>query len=208
MNSPWNEIDLNVYEAHMSSDNVMQLQMLNNITKHQLTDHEHCHVAILGAAGGNGLSNIDMTTTKKVYAIDMNSKYLEICKQRYSSLGNILELICCDLADVQTILPFSDILICNLIIEYLGEYSFVELLHNNKGKIRVVSCVIQRNNGKGFVSSSNLASALDPILSIHHNIDENVLQKEIIKASFEYLKKVIYPLPNGKEFVRMDFMMQ
>lgn len=208
MNNPWNEIDINVYEAHMSSKNVMQLQLLNSIMKQQLSDYEHCYVSILGIAGGIGLNNIDITTTKKVYAIDVNSKYLEICKQRYHSLGNILELICCDLADVQTILPFSDIIICNLIIEYLGEYSFAELLHNNRDNIKVVSCVIQNNRGNDFVSSSNLASAFDPILSIHHDIDENILKKEIIKVGFEYLKEVIYPLPNGKEFVRMDFVKQ
>lgn len=205
MNNPWEEIDLNMYETHMSLDKLLQLQTLNSITKYQLNDYEHSSVAILGIAGGNGLDCIDITSTKKVYGIDVNSKYLDICKIRYPQLDGVLELMCCELRDIYTILPFADILICNLIVEYLGISSFVKLIKNNRDNVNVISCVIQKNNSNDFVSSSDLTSDFDPILSIHHNIDEDVLQKEFLNAGFICLKKIVYPLPNGKKFIRIDF---
>lgn len=38
MSNPWKLIDLAAYEDHMSSDEVYQLQTLNEITKEQLQD--------------------------------------------------------------------------------------------------------------------------------------------------------------------------
>lgn len=205
MHNPWEQIDLNIYETHMSSESVFQSQTLSSITKEQLNDYVHSKVAILGVAGGNGLEHIDTVNTQKVYGIDVNRQYLDACKTRYPQLNNILEFICCDLNNTDTLLPDSDILICNLIIEYLGENKFVELIRNNKDNLNIVSCVIQRNNKNGFVSNSNLASAFDPILSIHHDIETEKLLNEFSKIGFNCIKKRSYPLPNGKEFIRMDF---
>jgi len=206
MINPWEQIDLNTYELHMSSNSVLQLQMLNNITKQQLSDYIHNNVVILGIAGGNGLENIDINTTKKVYGIDINSSYLDCCKDRYPKLAGILELICCDLSNTNTILPSSDILICNLIIEYLEADNFVELIKNNSSNVNMVSCVIQKNNNNNFVSSSNLTSALEPILSIHNDIREDHLKDEFLRVGFICKREMEYPLPNGKEFIRIDFI--
>lgn len=46
-----------------------------------------------------------------VYGIDANKKYLDKCRYRNPQLENVLELICCDLSNAYTCLPFSDILI-------------------------------------------------------------------------------------------------
>lgn len=194
------------YELHMSSNNVRQLQTLNNITKQQLFDYNHEIVVILGIAGGNGLENIDIYSTKKVYGIDINTRYLRFCKDRFPQLAGILELISCDLANTSTILPFSDILICNLIIEYLGVDKFIELIDNNRNNVKVVSCVIQKNNNNNFISSSNQTTAFESIHSIHHDIDGDNLVNEFIKLGFSCKKRIDYPLPNGKEFIRLDFI--
>jgi len=206
MNNPWEKIDLNIYEEHMSSDKVLQLQTLSSITKQQLNDYEHTNVIILGVAGGNGLEHIDIFNTKKVYGIDVNKKYLDVCKARYRhQLANILELICCDASDSKTILPFSNILICNLIIEYLGVNKFIELIQNNIDNVNIVSCVIQKNNNTSFVSNSSLTSAFDPILSIHNDIDSNELLNMFLHIGLKLIKSIVYPLSNDKTFIRMDF---
>lgn len=205
MCNPWEKIDLNIYETHMASGNVLQLQTLNTITKQQLNDYDHTNTAILGIAGGNGLENIDITTTKKVYGIDINIEYLAMCRERYPQLSNVLELIYCDLNDINIILPFSNILICNLIVEYLGVYKFTELIKNNRENINIVSCVIQKNNNNSFVSSSGLSSEFDPLMSIHNDIDRDELLNSFINTGFQCIKNLVYPLPNGKEFIRIDF---
>lgn len=162
MKHPWGEINLETYEAHMSSEKVYQLQTLNEITKQQLADYEHSKIAILGIAGGNGLVNINRDSTEKVYGFDVNQEYLDQCKIRYSYLGDILELLCCDLSNIHIKLPYTNILICNLIIEYLGIESFAGLIENNNDNIQVISCVIQKNNCNHFVSNSGLDSAFEP----------------------------------------------
>lgn len=205
MSNPWEEIDLGKYEKHMSSDEVHQLQTLNKITKEQLEDNNSEVICILGAAGGNGLENIDLEGIEKVYAIDINKKYLDICKKRYEYLEDKLEVICMDLTDDNAILPKTNLLLCNLIIEYMGEEKFISLIERNKNNIYVVSCVIQKNNSNSFVSESELTSHFDPLLSIHHDIDEYRLRKLFADIGFEWTICTINKLPNNKEFVRIDF---
>ena len=205
MSNPWQLIDLATYENHMSSDEVYQLQTLNEITKEQLQDNQRTYVGMLGVAGGNGLNNIDILTTQKVYAVDINRNYLEVCKQRYQDLGSTLEIICGDLIDEAIVLPYTNLLICNLIIEYIGEKEFVAIIDKNKVNIDVVSCVIQKNNDNSFISNSEQNSHFEPILLIHHDIDENKLKYLFSTIKFSCIKYKKYILPNGKEFIRMDF---
>lgn len=205
MRNPWEEIDLKIYEAHMRADNVYQLQTLNDITKQQLNDYTSTNVVILGIAGGNGLDYIDMGRVKKVCGIDVNREYLQACRKRYDHLGSVLDLICCDLRETNTHLPASNMLICNLIIEYLGIYTFTELMANNKERLEIISCTIQKGNNKGFISESGYARAFVPLKSLHQDIEEKNLIKAMQHAGFCFLKRFTYPLPNGKKFVRIDF---
>lgn len=205
MNNPWQFIELEKYERHMASDEVYQLQRLNAITKEQLEDNQHTYVAILGAAGGNGLEHIDTSKTKKVYAVDINKNYLDACLQRYGHMKNILEILCMDLNSDSVILPCTDLIICNLIIEYLGEEVFISIIDKNKANMDTVSCVIQKNADSSFISKSELALHFKPILSIHHDIDENKLKKLFSNIGFDCIKYKAYELPNCKIFIRMDF---
>jgi hypothetical protein len=205
MSNPWQFIDLAAYENHMSSDELYQLQTLNEITKEQLQDNKSTYVGVLGVAGGNGLDNIDISTTQKIYAVDINRNYLDICKQRYHYLGSSLEVLCIDLTDDAVILPYTNLLICNLIIEYIGEKEFISIIGKNIINIDIVSCVIQKNNNNSFISNSELNSHFESILFIHHDIDENKLKYLFSTIKFTCIKYKKYILPNGKEFIRMDF---
>lgn len=205
MDNPWEKIDLSIYETHMSSDDVFQLQTLNSITEEQIKDYVHANILILGIAGGNGLEHIDLSNIKRIVGIDINSQYLDTCKERYSHLTGILELVCCDLNNSDVLLPYSNIMICNLIIEYIGVNKFIELIRKNKDNVNVISCIIQKNNNNDFVSNSNLTYSLEPLTSIHHDIDADNLFNEFVKKGLKCIKKMFYPLPNGKEFIRMDF---
>ncbi len=202
---PWEKIDLNTYEKHMSTAAVYQLQTLNKITEEQLTDYNSTTVSILGIAGGNGLDIINNAVMKKIYCIDVNGKYLEAVKIRYSCLLDVLEFICCDLTNNDVILPVSDLYICNLIIEYLGIETFAKLLKRSWYNMNKVSCVIQKNNAIDFVSPTNDAAAFNPILSIHHDIHENNLIRALEVIGLTCINRKNYSLPNNKEFIRMDF---
>ena len=205
MKNPWEKIDLEVYEKHMSHDNVYQLQKLNEIMKEQFQDNKHENVGVLGVAGGNGLNNIDISKVKKVFAIDVNREYINVCRERYDYMGEMLETICRDINDKEFCFPKTDLLVCNLIIEYIGEEQFVAIVERNKENIKLISCVIQDNEKNSFVSDSEYSSHFTPITSINHDINDNKLKNLFAKIGFNCIKIKSYNLPNNKSFIRMDF---
>jgi ribosomal-protein-alanine N-acetyltransferase len=205
--NPWIRIDLAAYEEHMGAEGVLQTQALNGITAEQLAG-AHGRVALLGAAGGNGLEHVDPAFIEKIYAVDINGKFLEACRERYARLGGALETVCLDLSEEGAALPACNMMICNLIVEYLGARRFAGLMGASCAGGCTVSCVIQKSRGSAFVSESPAAKKLESLEPLHRDIGEEELTDEMKKAGFDAVFKKAYPLPNAKEFVRIDFQKQ
>lgn len=205
--NPWLHIALDDYERHMRSDSVRQLQALNRITREQL-EYRKRRVAILGAAGGNGLEHIDPAETEKVWAVDINPAYLEACRGRFGRLGGILETVPCDLASPGASLPPAELLICNLIVEYLGVDTFAGLVERARPRPHIVACVIQKDPGDGFVSRSALAGRLACLHTIHRGADEGELVRALEAAGYAARLREEHPLPNGKALLRLDFALR
>ena len=98
-----------------------------------------------------------------------------------------------------------DLLIANLIIEYVGVEEFAAFAAANARSIGVLSCVIQRNGPESFVSSTNYASSFDALESVASDIDPEALISLMSAAGFEGLGRFEYPLPNGEALLRQDF---
>ena len=69
----------------------------------------------------------------------------------------------------------------------------------------MLSCVVQRNDAAGFVSSTDYASSFDGLASVSSDIDPEALDFAMSDAGFIALGRWEYPLPNGKTLVRQDF---
>lgn len=203
MNNPWNEISLSDYENHMKLDSVMQLQAMNEMMKGQLCGYDFSSVMILGIAGGNGLNHIATEKVKKVYGIDVNSAYLDEVIRRYSNLDGILECLCIDLTNESSKLPYADMLIANLLIEYIGYKCFQRVVQQVKP--RYVSCIIQINLEGNWVSNSPYLHKFDCLEQIHHQMDEHTLEKIMSETQYCLIKTLEYVLPNGKKLIQMDF---
>ncbi|MGW6202446.1 class I SAM-dependent methyltransferase [Streptomyces sp. NPDC055089] len=202
---PWCGIDLDVYERHMEDPRVGQLQQLRDITGQQLAAHPFRTVGILGVAGGNGLDLIDPRTTQAVYGYDINPDYLHACEARHrASLGDRLHLIETSI-DRSVRIERVDLVIANLIIEYVGTQEFAAFAAVNAPSIGVLSCVIQRNDKAGFVSATDHSASFDALASVSSDIDPDTLTSAMEDAGFEALNRREYPLPNGKALVRQDF---
>ena len=203
MGNPWKDIDLNDYESHMSLDSVYQLQAMNQIMKEQFSAYEAGTVMILGVAGGNGLEHIDKGKYKAVYGVDINQSYLNECRSRYISLGDTLEAICVDLLDDRLQLPCAQLLVANLLIEYIGYECFqkvVEIVNP-----QYVSCVIQINTETSFVSDSPYLHVFDRLDEVHHQMDESTLIACMDEVGYKKVLTFDQKLPNGKKLVRLDF---
>lgn len=204
MNNPWEEISLDDYENHMSLDSVYQLQTMNAIMKAQFEDYQAETAMILGIAGGNGLEHIRTEKYKAVYGIDINEGYLEKIRERYPMLGNVLRLMCLDLTSEADRLPKAELVIANLLVEYIGYQAFVEAIRQICP--RYVSCVIQINGeAEKWVSESPYLHAFDRLAEIHHQMEENALEGEMNKIGYVCISKSASSLPNGKKLLRIDF---
>ena len=203
MRHPWKDIALNDYENHMRSENVYQLQTMNQIMKEQFCAYPAKSVMILGVAGGNGLEHIDPQKFRSVYGVDINPDYLNACQKRYSGLGDCFKPICTDLSDVTLQLPCAELLVANLLIEYIGYASFQKVV--TKVKPQYLSCIIQITSGTSFVSDSPYLHAFDRLDEVHHLIEEQELICRMQAIGYVKELTAVKDLPNGKKFVRLDF---
>ena len=204
MHNPWEEIDLKVYENHMSLQSVHQLQALNELMKGQFHTYDVNTAMILGIAGGNGLEHIDKEKFEKVYGVDVNQKYLDECQRRYCELADVFVPVCVDLLSKELQLPKAELLIADLLIEYIGYACFQKV-------VRLVdpcyvSCVIQINTDDSFVSDSPYLQTFDGLNKVHHQMEENELKGAMQKIGYETGSRAEKELPNGKKLVQIDFM--
>lgn len=203
MDNPWKEIDLDDYENHMRLDSVFQLQALNEMMKEQFYTHPVKSAMILGIAGGNGLEHIDKQIFNKVYGVDINEAYLSTCRNRYPELNGILNTICTDLMQEAIQLPYADLLVANLLIEYIGYECFQKVIEQVTPKY--VSCIIQINTDTSFVSDSPYLHAFDRLDEVHHQMQEEELVNAMAEIGYKKELQHEKELPNGKKFVRIDF---
>ena len=203
MSNPWEKINLSDYENHMSLDTVYQLQALSEMMLEQFYTYDVNSIMILGIAGGNGLEHIDRTRINKVYGVDVNKDFLKECEMRYSELQGVFEPIHADLLSEELQLPTSQLLIANLLVEYVGYECFQKVVKMVSPEY--ISCIIQINTGDSFVSDSPYLHAFDCLDEVHHQMEEDelILSMEDIEYKTERISEK--ELPNGKKFVRIDF---
>ena len=203
MKNPWEEIPLTDYENHMKLGSVMQLQAMNEMMKGQFDAYPVTSVMIFGIAGGNGLEHIQKGKFKKVYGIDVNASYLKEVVQRYPELDGLLECLRIDLTDEADQLPKAEMVIANLLIEYIGYECFQKAIQHVKPKY--VSCMIQINMEDQWVSDSPYLHVFDGLEQVHHQMEEHALENAMLEIDYHAIKTLEHLLPNGKKLVQMDF---
>ena len=203
MANPWEEISLSVYENHMKLNSIMQLQNMNQMMKNQIGAYPVASVMILGIAGGNGLEHIDKNKFQKVYGVDINAEYLTVVEERYSDLSDILECIQLNIMEEADRLPKAELLVANLLIEYIGYDCFQKTVKQVQPKY--VSCIIQINVDDSWVSDSPYIHAFDDLDKVHHQMEENSLVQILKDIGYNRIAQIEKPLPNGKKLVQLDF---
>lgn len=203
MKNPWEQIPLTDYENHMKLDSVKQLQTMNKMMKEQFEAYPISSVMVLGIAGGNGLEHVQKDKYEKVYGVDINSTYLKEVINRYPNLDGILECLCINLIDEADKLPKSDMIIANLLIEYIGYECFQKAVQCVNPKY--VSCIIQINMENNWVSDSPYLHVFDELDQVHHQMKEHALEKTMLEIGYYAIQTLECMLPNGKKLVQIDF---
>ncbi len=202
--NPWNEIKLDDYENHMSLDSVNQLQTMNAIMKEQFEAYPVETSMVLGVAGGNGLEHVRKDKYKTVYGVDINEDYLCKVDKRYPQLQGVLKCLKIDLINEADKLPESQLVIANLLIEYIGYPAFQNAIQ--KIDPEYVSCVIQINTDTAqWVSDSPYLHAFDRLDEVHHQMEGSALEEAMKEIGYSLILNTLKDLPNGKALQRLDF---
>lgn len=119
MQSPWLQIPLADYEAHMASSAVDQAGLLADVFSDALQRFRPVSVAVIGCAGGNCFDRIDPSTTMRVVGIDINPEYLDATARRHSREFRQFVLHNADIAGDGVHLEPVDLSYAALIFEYV-----------------------------------------------------------------------------------------
>ena len=203
MKNPWEEISLDDYENHMSLDSVRQLQAMNALMKEQFEAYPVHTAMVLGVAGGNGIEHVRPEKYRAVYCVDINEEYLNAVRERYAGQPAV-QCLRADLTEEADRLPDAELVIANLLIEYIGYPAFISVIR--KVNPEYVSCVIQINTDeKNWVSDSPWLHVFDGLDRVHHQMEESALSAAMKEAGYTGILRAEEALPNGKALVRLDY---
>ncbi len=207
--NPWYNLSHDIYEKHMGHENVGQLDMLSRIVGEQLaliSEYEKPTVAILGITGGNGLVNIKSGRYKSVIGIDINEEYLQICRERYGCLSELvlykIDLMCEKERSVE-ILTTADLIIANLLVKHIHLHNFIDIVMRLTKPL--ISITIQYNPDGQIVSHSGYEAALEKIVLHGEVSNESDLTNAMTGAKYILVGRKEYILPNKKVFIRLDY---
>lgn len=201
--NPWLAIELSDYENHMCFQSVYQLQTLNEMMEGQINKYGVKTVMILGVAGGNGLNHINPGKIDKVYGVDINSSYLDLCCKRYESLSHIFEPIQIDLTQNTSELPKADLLVADLLLEYIGLNCFDRVI--DQVQPEVISCILQADINDNFVSDSPYLHVFDRLEDVYHAVTVYELTRIMFQKHYELNFVDERLLPNYKKLLRLDY---
>jgi len=121
-----------------------------------------------------------------------------------SGQTEVLECLHIDLINEAEKLPQTQLLIANLLIEYIGYGAFQQAVLQTAPQY--VSCVIQINTDEEqWVSESPYLRAFDRLDEVHHQMEEKALTSAMEEIGYSLILQESCPLPNGKALVRLDF---
>jgi SAM-dependent methyltransferase len=119
MQSPWLQIPLADYEAHMAAPNVDQAILLADAFSAVLRRFSPTSIAVIGCAGGNGFDRIDPRATSRVVCVDINPEYLDATARRHSASFSNFILCNADIGGEALDLEPVDLGYAALVFEYV-----------------------------------------------------------------------------------------
>lgn len=200
MYNPWLDIPLEDYEGHMDAPHVAQLDALADLFEEALRKCRPDSVAILGIAGGNGLSRIDPAVTTRIVGVDINPAYVEAVRNRFQAKLP-LTLHCLDLA-AQTVPEAPvDLVHAALMFEHAGTEDCLDSAVSLVAPHGYLSTVLQlpATNAKPSVAETPYPSMQR--LSGHFRlVGPDDLCQAMRLRGFELQHEIRRALPAGKGF--------
>ncbi len=202
--NPWPDITAEDYERHMSHPAVRQEQALNAIFRSQYETYLPDKLLCIGIGTGNGLEHVGKETTRIVYGIDINEGFLETCESRYADRVDSLRTLCLDIHREFFTEDTVDLVIANLVLEFIDTERFIDQLKPVARNGTIVSVVFQVRHSAPFISGSGI-KAVACLSGYNREVDRSVLENRMEREGFVGIKELRHMLHDGKELVRLDF---
>jgi len=205
MGSPWQEIPLLDYEAHMSLPSIGQARMLADQLAQLIERHTPSSVAIIGCAGGNGLERIDSTRVKRVVAVDINPEFIAAAKLRYADRLVNLDFRC---ADVQSeLLRFDpvELIYAALVFEYVDILATFATLKRNLRPGGTVAALLQLPHSDQHAVSDSPYRSLSKLIPVLKLVQPYELCSQAMTVGFTVGSSDRIDLPSGRKFWLQTF---
>jgi trans-aconitate methyltransferase len=197
--NPWLSIPIADYEGHMDSPGVAQLAVLSELFAEVLERERPASVAVLGVAGGNGLSRIDRGLTTRIAGLDLNPAYLDAVRQRYPDLPG-LELHRVDLSTPITAIEPVSLVHAALVLEHTDAPQCLENAASLVARGGRLSVVLQLPGAAELnVAPSGFAS-MQALAAHFRLIHPGWVQSELVKRSFRLDYEITSRLASDKTF--------
>jgi SAM-dependent methyltransferase len=200
MSTPWQEIPLFDYEAHMSLPSVGQAGMLADQLALLIERHAPSSVAIIGCAGGNGLHRIDSTRVERVVAVDINPEYVAAAELRHAARPANMDFVC---ADVQSeLLTFDpvELIYAALVFEYVDISATFATLKRNLRPGGTLAVLLQLPHSDQRAVSASPYRSLDKLIPVLKLVKPDELRSHAVTAGFTVGSSERIDLPSGKQF--------
>jgi ubiquinone/menaquinone biosynthesis C-methylase UbiE len=198
--SPWLDIPLADYEAHMALPGVGQAQLLADLLEDALRRHAPASVAVLGCAGGNGLDRVSNDVTGRVVGVDLNPDYIREARERFGHRIPRLEL---HAGDVESgVFDFApvDLAFAGLLFEYVDPG---RALANVRGMIvpgGALIAVVQLPSAAIPEITPSPVRSLEALSSVMHLVPPEILARRAAEQGYRETESRTVAATGGKEF--------
>jgi len=198
--NPWLTIPWQDYEGHMAHPSVKQSQFLSGVFRDAIHEYEPESLVALGCATGNGFEHIDPNVNKRVVAVDINRKYLDILQDRFQALVPSLECICGDVVTCELEAGGYDLAHCALIFEYLEPRSLINKIKCWLRQGGVLVVVLQLPSQKSGRVTKTQFKSLKRLETIMRLVEPEYLGMLLNEAGFVETQGYVETLESMKEF--------
>lgn len=201
MINPWENISLASYETHMELPEVGQAEMLACAFSEFINTSSIKSIALIGCAGGNGLSDLKFQDFDRLLCLDVNQTYIHSLRSRYSNDFPGLECQCVEIESFKTDDPV-DFIFAGLVLEYTRlEEAINSIAHLTKSG----GLCYSKNERIPTVSNSPYMDELSVLNNLFRYVDLDGFLERSGQLGFRLLNKHEHVVKSGKSFLHVLF---
>jgi len=200
MANVWNEIPLADYEGHMALPSVGQATLLSGELGRLAAKFQPDSIAVLGVAGGNGLERPELKPVKRVVALDINSKYLDVCAGRHAKRFKSFVPVAHDLNCGAPKFKPVDLIFAALILEYVRWPEVIQMLPSLLTAHGILAFVLQLPSRRAPAISPSPYIRLERLRAGFSFVSSHELGARLSQVGFTRREARKVNLISGKSF--------